>query len=73
MTMKTRKIRSLTVSEIGLGCNNFGRTLDQERSTVVVEAALEHGINFFDTANVYGEAKSESFLAEALGSRRKDV
>ena len=50
--MQTRNIGSLAVSVVGLGCNNFGGRLDQERTTAVVNAALEAGINFFDTADV---------------------
>jgi aryl-alcohol dehydrogenase-like predicted oxidoreductase len=42
----------LKISEIGLGCNNFGVRVDQETTKAVVAAALDAGINFFDTANV---------------------
>jgi aryl-alcohol dehydrogenase-like predicted oxidoreductase len=58
---------------IGLGCNNFGRALDAGQSANVVNAALEAGVNFFDTASNYGEGRSESFLGAALGSRRDEV
>lgn len=71
--MKQRSIGSLAVSEVGVGCNNFGTRLDQVGATVVVNAALESGVNFFDTADIYGGTKSEVFLAEALGSRRGEV
>jgi aryl-alcohol dehydrogenase-like predicted oxidoreductase len=71
--MQTRKIGSLTVSEVGLGCNNFGRRLDANATAGVVNAALEAGINFFDTADVYGAGQSEQYLSQALGSRRKNV
>ena len=67
------KLGSIDVSAIGLGCNNFGRALDAEGSAVVVDAALEVGVNYFDTASNYGEGQSESFLGAALGSRREDV
>jgi aryl-alcohol dehydrogenase-like predicted oxidoreductase len=63
----------LKVSEIGLGCNNFGMRIDQDQTTAVVEAALEAGIDFFDTADVYGGSQSEVMLGKALGSRRADV
>jgi aryl-alcohol dehydrogenase-like predicted oxidoreductase len=63
----------LRVSEVGLGCNNFGMRIDAEQSASVVTAALEAGINFFDTADVYGECQSEEFLGKALGMRRRDV
>ena len=71
--MQTRSIGSLQVSVVGLGCNNFGVRLDAARTRAVVEAALHEGINFFDTADVYGEQKSEVFLGEALAPHRKDV
>jgi aryl-alcohol dehydrogenase-like predicted oxidoreductase len=68
--MQTRRIGSLTVSAIGLGCNNFGMTIDERRSADVVHAALDAGINFFDTADMYGGTKSEEFLGKALVGRR---
>lgn len=71
--METRKIGSLSVSVVGLGCNNFGRRLDANGAAVVVNASLEAGINFFDTADVYGSGQSEEFLGRALGKRRQDV
>jgi aryl-alcohol dehydrogenase-like predicted oxidoreductase len=63
----------LKVSEIGVGCNNFGMRIDQAATTAVVDAALEAGINFFDTADVYGGSQSEVMLGVALGARRKDT
>jgi aryl-alcohol dehydrogenase-like predicted oxidoreductase len=71
--METRKIGSLEASVIGLGCNNFGWRLDAQGSARVVEAALEAGINFFDTADVYDKGHSEEFLGRALGKRRGQV
>ena len=71
--MQQRSIGSLRVSEVGLGCNNFGMRLDQAGTDVVVHAALDHGITFFDTSNTYGETKSELFLGKALGNRRSGV
>lgn len=71
--MLTRRIGSLEVSVIGVGCNNFGRRLDHEATTKVVDAALDEGINFFDTADIYGSTKSEEYLGKALGRRRNDV
>lgn len=71
--MDTRKIGSLDVSVVGIGCNNFGRRLDAAGTAVVVEAALEAGINFFDTADVYGNGQSEEYLSRALGKRRSQV
>jgi aryl-alcohol dehydrogenase-like predicted oxidoreductase len=71
--MARRALGSLEVSEVGLGCNNFGARLDQEGATSVVNAALDAGVNFFDTADIYGATQSEVFLGKALGTRRHDV
>ena len=73
--MEFRRLGSsgLKVSEVGLGCNNFGMRIDQEATTAVVNACFDNGINFFDTADVYGGTKSEVMLGEALKGRRQDV
>jgi aryl-alcohol dehydrogenase-like predicted oxidoreductase len=71
--MDTRSIGSLRVSIVGLGCNNFGMRIDYEESARVIAAALDCGITFFDTADIYGGTKSEQFLGRGLGSRRKDA
>ena len=71
--MDKRTIGSLEVSVVGLGCNNFGSRLDHKRTTKVVHAALDAGVNFFDTADIYGATRSEVLLGKALGKRRKDV
>lgn len=71
--METRKIGSLTVSVVGLGCNNFGRRVDEEGTRRVVDAALGHGVDFFDTADIYGGTKSEEFLGRVLKGRRDRV
>jgi aryl-alcohol dehydrogenase-like predicted oxidoreductase len=71
--MQTRRIGQLDVSIVGLGCNNFGRRIDAEQTQRVVDAAIDAGVNFFDTADIYGTGQSEEYLAKALGSRRKDV
>ena len=63
----------LDVSRVGLGCNQFGRKLDREATRTVIEAALEVGVTFFDTADVYGSGESERFIGAALGRRRADV
>jgi aryl-alcohol dehydrogenase-like predicted oxidoreductase len=70
--MDKRRLGSsdLMLSQVGLGCNNFGVTVDQAGANAVVDAALEVGINFFDTADVYGGGKSEGILSTALGKRR---
>lgn len=66
---------SLSVSEMGLGCNNFGHAIDAEASTEIIHRALEQGVTLFDTAPIYGSewGASEKILGRALGSRRKDV
>ena len=58
------------MSVAGLGCNNFGMTIDEAATHRVVGAALDAGINFFDTADIYGSTKSEVFLGRALRGRR---
>jgi aryl-alcohol dehydrogenase-like predicted oxidoreductase len=64
----------LEVSIVGLGCNNFGRRVDLEGTRAVVDAALEEGVTFFDTADIYGGAgRSEELLGEVLGARRDQV
>jgi aryl-alcohol dehydrogenase-like predicted oxidoreductase len=72
--METRKLGSLEVSLVGLGCNNFGGRIDEAATQAVVDAAIDAGITLFDTADVYGGAgKSEEFLGRALGARRDQV
>jgi aryl-alcohol dehydrogenase-like predicted oxidoreductase len=63
----------LEVSAVGLGCNNFGRRLDLAGSRAVIDAALDAGITFLDTADVYGDGASERFIGEALAGRRDRV
>jgi aryl-alcohol dehydrogenase-like predicted oxidoreductase len=71
--METRKLGSLEVTLVGLGCNNFGMRIDEDQSAAVVHAALDAGINLFDTADVYGGTRSEQYLGRALGSRRDEA
>ncbi|HEY3783421.1 MAG TPA: aldo/keto reductase [Fimbriimonadaceae bacterium] len=71
--METRKIGSLDVTVVGLGCNNFGGRLDVEQTRAVVDGAIDSGINFFDTADIYGKTKSETFLGEVLKGRRDKI
>ena len=71
--MEKRRIGSLEVSVVGLGCNNFGWRMDADATAKVVEAALDAGINFFDTADIYGGTKSEEFLGPLLKPRRNEV
>ncbi|MDB4948920.1 MAG: Oxidoreductase [Gemmatimonadetes bacterium] len=69
--MQTRRIGGLEVSVVGVGCNNFGTRMDAEATVRVVDAALESGINFFDTADTYGKGASEELLGQALKGRRE--
>lgn len=71
--MEKRRIGSLEVSVVGLGCNNFGWKINEAATRDVVSAALDAGVTFFDTSDSYGDTKSEVFLGRALGSRRQDV
>ena len=71
--LEKRRIGSLEVSVVGLGCNNFGKRLDYNATAAVVHAALDAGINFLDTADKYGGTKSEEFIGRALHSRRADA
>jgi aryl-alcohol dehydrogenase-like predicted oxidoreductase len=68
--VRTRTLGPLQVSVVGLGCNNFGRRVDQAGTRAVVDAALDAGVTFFDTAESYGGGKSEAFLGQALRGRR---
>jgi aryl-alcohol dehydrogenase-like predicted oxidoreductase len=65
----------LTVSTVGLGCNNFGMRVDAAGTQAVVDACLDAGVTLFDTADVYGGTPglSEELLGRALGDRRADV
>lgn len=64
----------LTVSVVGLGCNNFGTRCDLEQSRLVVDAALDAGATLLDTADTYGEkGGSEIILGEVLKGRRDQV
>src|SRR2546425_11494820 len=71
--MQMRMIGSLEVSVVGVGCNNFGGRIDEGATRAVVDAALDEGITLFDTADVYGDRRSEELLGAALGTRRDRV
>lgn len=71
--METRKIGTLDASAVGLGCNNFGWHIDEARTKDVVDAALDAGVTFFDTADIYGGTQSEEFLGRVLKGRRDRV
>jgi aryl-alcohol dehydrogenase-like predicted oxidoreductase len=74
--MKLRNLgkSGLRVSIVGLGCNNFGWTIDLAGTRKVLQRALDLGVNLFDTADIYGNrGGSEEMLGQALGEQRKDV
>jgi len=63
----------LVVSAVGLGTNNFGTRLDEDRTRSVLEAALDSGVTFIDTADSYGRGASESAIGRILGARRQEI
>ena len=66
-TLRTLGSSEITVTSVGIGCNAFGTRIDAQQTAAVVDAALEHGVNFFDTADTYGRGSSEELLGAALG------
>jgi aryl-alcohol dehydrogenase-like predicted oxidoreductase len=72
--LRTRKLGPLEVTVVGLGCNNFGGRVDEAGTRAVVDAALDAGVTFFDTADIYGNAGgSETLIGKALDGRRDQV
>ena len=72
--MRTRTLGALQVTVVGLGCNNFGSRIDEDASHAVIDAALDAGVTFFDTADIYGnKGGSESIIGRALAGRRDQV
>lgn len=71
--MRTRTLGTLRVSVVGLGCNNFGARIDEAATRNVVDAAIDAGVTFFDTADIYGGTHSEAFLGRVLEGRRDRV
>jgi aryl-alcohol dehydrogenase-like predicted oxidoreductase len=72
--LPTRRLgdSGIEVSVVGLGCNNFGRRLDLDRTAAVLDAALDAGVTLFDTADVYGDGNSERLIGEVLEGRREE-
>jgi aryl-alcohol dehydrogenase-like predicted oxidoreductase len=75
MTVPRRALGSsgIDVSVVGVGCNAFGTRIDAAQTREVVDAAFEHGVDFFDTADSYGLGESERLLGLALQGRRDQV
>lgn len=73
MNFKRLGNSGLQVSALGLGTNAFGKRADQETSIQIVHTALDHGINFIDTANIYAGSESERIIGLALESRRHEA
>ena len=74
--METRRIggeAGFEITVVGLGCNAFGRRIDQEATTKVINGALDAGITFFDTAEGYGNGLSEEYIGNSLKGRRDKV
>ncbi len=72
--MRTRPLGPLEASVVGLGCNNFGRRIDEAASRLVLDAALHVGVTFIDTADVYGDrGGSETIIGNVLKDRRDQV
>src|SRR4051812_10318536 len=61
------------VTVVGLGTNNFGARCDLEQTRAVIDAALEEGVTLFDTADIYSQGASESFIGVVLEGRRDRV
>src|SRR6476646_8673292 len=71
--MEKRKIGPFEVTAVGVGCNNFGGRIDDARSREVIDAAIDSGINCFDTADMYANGRSEELLGRYIGDRRASV
>jgi aryl-alcohol dehydrogenase-like predicted oxidoreductase len=71
--MERRHIGALEVGVVGLGCNNFGMRIAADEAKAVVDAALEVGVDYVDTAESYGNGQSEEFLGAAVAGRRDQV
>jgi aryl-alcohol dehydrogenase-like predicted oxidoreductase len=70
---RTLGTSGIPVSVVGIGCNAFGSRIDADQTRAVVDAAFEHGVTFFDTADTYGTGRSEELLGAALKGRRDEV
>src|SRR5260370_9962122 len=73
MRTRTLGVGGPEVTVVGLGTNNFGGRIDLGQTRAVIDAALDEGITLFDTANIYSQGASESFIGEVLEGRRERV
>ncbi|HEY8669247.1 MAG TPA: aldo/keto reductase, partial [Terriglobales bacterium] len=74
--MKSRKLGSLTVSALGLGCmgmSEFYGPSDEAESIATIHRALDLGVNFLDTADIYGPYKNEELVGKAIRGKRGQV
>jgi aryl-alcohol dehydrogenase-like predicted oxidoreductase len=74
--MKQRQLRDLTVSAIGLGCmgmSEFYGPSDEDESTATIHRALELGVTFLDTSDMYGSGHNEQLVGSAIAGRRGEV
>lgn len=69
----SRSIAGTTISAVGMGCNSMGTRLDRQASISLLRGAVDRGITFFDTADVYGMGVSEEVVGEALRPMRDEV
>lgn len=72
-TERYRPIGTLKISGLGIGGLHFGNLCDETTTTAIIHAALDRGVNFIDTAPMYGNACSEEFIGRAIRGRRHDV
>jgi len=72
MEYRTLGRSSLEVSALCLGTMNFGSRTEDDESVRIIDAAIDHGINFVDTANVYASGHSEEVVGEALSGSKRD-
>lgn len=61
----------IEVSEIALGCMSLPE--DPQKAAAIIDEAIDHGVNYFDTADFYGKGKNEELVGAALGNRRGDI
>jgi aryl-alcohol dehydrogenase-like predicted oxidoreductase len=74
--VKQRQLRDLTVSAIGLGCmgmSEFYGPSDEDESIATIHRALEIGVTFLDTSDLYGSGHNEELVGRAIAGRRDDV